>query len=66
MFFPRQAKKVLMMPGSVMGETNGLYAAVTVNANPNALLVNGSGTPIMQKVQTAPRRRVGSNIRNWR
>jgi hypothetical protein len=31
MFFPSNTAKVLMLPGSVMGETNGLYASVTVN-----------------------------------
>jgi hypothetical protein len=33
MFFPRNVVKVLMQPGAVMGETNGLYAACTVNTS---------------------------------
>jgi len=31
MFNPSNTAKVLMLPGTVQGETNGLYAAVTVN-----------------------------------
>lgn len=38
MFNPRSTSKVFMQPGAVMGETNGLYAAVLVNNNPTRLL----------------------------
>lgn len=52
MFYPRSTSKVLMMPGSVVGETNGLYAAVTINRNQQKLAVPGSGGPRVSSVAT--------------
>jgi hypothetical protein len=62
MFFPRSTSKVLMMPGAVVGETNGLYAAVTVNRNTQKLALPVIGGPRVRGVATM-RNAMGNGMR---
>jgi hypothetical protein len=67
-FFPRNSAKLLMQPGAVHGETNGLYAAVLVNttAKPaSGLAISGGASAATKQVQTLRRYR-SRNMLNWR
>jgi hypothetical protein len=60
MFMPRSAAKVLMIPGGTQGETNGLYAAVTVNTNPSRMGVIGGQQQVTHTMPTIRRQRTRS------
>jgi hypothetical protein len=57
MFMPRSASKVLMIPGGTQGETNGLYAAVTVNTNPSRMGIFGTNVQVSKQHPTIRRQR---------
>jgi hypothetical protein len=65
MFMPRSAAKVLMMPGTTQGETNGLYAAVTINTNPSRMGVLGNNVQVGNKQPTIRKQRA-RNLLGWR
>ena len=60
MFYPRQTAKVLMQPGGTQGETNGLYAAVTVNNNPARMTIPGIVTATRLQTPSIRRTRARS------
>ena len=67
-FFPRNSSKVMMQPGAVHGETNGLYAAVLVNttAVPQSGLALNRGTQAATKATQTMRRYRAKTMLNWK
>ena len=67
-FFPRNTVKVMMQPGAVHGETNGLYAAVTVNASAlpaSGMNFSGGANAAAKRTQTLRRYRAKTML-NWK